>query len=99
MWYRGSTWDIAAIDDDVIDASASAACTVSLSGSIITIVGVLVSSGPKRMGGGFGQGTRYCIGTEGAVFEVAMVAADTFDLKVAGSPFSSPRIPLISGQR
>ena len=39
------------------------------------------------------------MGSEGAVFEVAMVAADTFDLKVAESPFSSPRIPLISGQR
>ena len=35
----------------------------------------------------------------GAVFEVAMVAADTFELKVAASPFSSPRMPLISGHK
>ena len=38
-------------------------------------------------------------GGGGAIFEVAMVAADTFDLKVAESPFSSPRRPLISGHR
>ena len=94
-----STWDVAAVGEDVIGASALAACSVSLAGSIIMIVGVSVSTGPGRMGGGFGQGIRYWMGSLGAVFEVARVAADRFDLKVAESPFSSPRIPLISGQR
>ena len=39
------------------------------------------------------------MGVQGAVLEVARVAAETFELKVAESPFSSPRIPLMSGQR
>ena len=63
------------------------------------IVGISVSTELGRMVGGFGQGTRYWMGSEGAVLEVARVAADKFNLKVAESPFSSPRIPLISGQR
>ena len=37
----GSTWDIAAVDDDVIGESSLAACSVSSSKSIITIVDVL----------------------------------------------------------
>ena len=48
---------------------------------------------------GFGHGIRYWIGSEGAVLEVVRVTSDTFDLKVAESPFSSPRTPLMSGQR
>ena len=55
----GSTLDGAAVDDDVIEESSLAACSVSSSASIITIVDVLVSTGPGRMVGGFGQGTRY----------------------------------------
>ena len=33
------------------------------------------------------------------MLEVARVASDKFDLKVAASPFSSPSIPLMLGQR
>ena len=35
----------------------------------------------------------------GSCLEVTRVAADTFDLKVAESPLSSPRTLLMSGQR
>ena len=94
----GSTLDCAAEDDDAIEESL-ADCSVLSSASIITIVDVLVSTGPGMMVGCFWQGTRYRIGAEGAVCEVAMVAAEQFDLKVAELPFSSPRIPLISGHR
>ena len=48
---------------------------------------------------GGGHGTRYSMGSEGAVLEVARVASDKFDLIVPESPFSSPRIPLMLGQR
>ena len=54
----GPTLDGAAEDDDVIEESL-AACSVSSSASIITIVDVLVSTGPGMMVGGFWQGTRY----------------------------------------
>ena len=62
-------------------------------------VGVSFSTELDGMVGSFGQGIRYWIGLEGAVLEVARVASDTFDLKVAESPFSSPRTPLMLGQR
>ena len=95
----GSTWDVAAVGGDVIEASSLSACTVSSAGSLIMTVCISVSAELGRMGGGFGHGTRYWMGSEGAVFEVATVATDRLDLKVTESPFSSPRIPLMSGQR
>ena len=61
-------------------------------------VGVSFSTELGGMVGSFGQGTRYWIGLE-AVLKVVRVASDTFYLKVAESPFSSPRTPLMLGQR
>ena len=78
---------------DVFDAS-----TFSF-GSFIKTVGVSLLPETDGMDGSFGAGTRYWIGLEGAVLEVARVASDMFDLKVAESPFSSPRTPLMLGQR
>ena len=78
---------------DVFDAS-----TFSF-GSFIITVGVLFSPETDGVVGSFGEGTRYWIISEGAILEVARVASDTFDLKVAESSFSSPRTLLMSGQR
>ena len=85
---EGSTRDIA------VAASAFSSSLLHMG-----IVGASVSFRLWWDGGIFGRGTRYRMGSEGAVFEVGRVAADTFDLKVAESPFSSPRMPLMSRQR
>ena len=64
----GSTWDVVAVGGDVIEASASSACTVLSAGSLIVAVCISVPTELGRMGGGFGHGTRYWMGSEGAVF-------------------------------
>ena len=66
-------------------------------GSFIITVGVSLSPETDGMVGSFGEGTRYWIGSEGTVLEVTRMASDMFDLKVAESPLSSPRRPLMSG--
>ena len=78
---------------NVFDASAFSF------GSFIKIIGVSLLPETDGMDGSFGVGTRYWIGSKGALLEVTRVASDTFDSKVAESPFSSPGAPLMSGQR